>query len=311
MKVFVAGATGAIGKRLIPLLVQAGHQVTGTTRNPGKGEALRNMGAEAVIVEGLDRDAVVQSVLSIRPEVIVHQMTALASMKSLKNFDAEFALTNRLRTEGTENLIAAARAAGVRKIIAQSYTGWPYARQGGRIKTEDDPLDPHPPKAMSESLAAIRKLENLVTTTAGFTGIVLRYGSLYGPGTSTSRDGEIVQLIRQRKFPLAGSGAGVWSFIHVDDAASATLAAVESDARGIFNVVDDDPAEVSVWLPALAERIGAKPPRHVPAWLGRLFVGAAGLSMMTQSRGASNAKAKRVLGWTPKYASWRAGFRSF
>ncbi len=308
MKIFVAGATGAIGKRLVPLLVSAGHQVVATTRNPKKMDALRAQGAEPALMDGLNPEAVMSAVLASRPDAIVHQMTALASMRSLKKFDDEFAVTNRLRAEGTEHLLDAARAAGVRKLVAQSYAGWPTARAGGRVKTEEDPLDPNLPKTMSKAFAAIKKLESLVSQASGVVGTVLRYGSFYGPGTSTSADGEIVQLVRQRKFPVVGSGAGVWSFIHVDDAAEATRLALEKDAPGIYNIVDDNPAEVSVWLPELARAAGAKPPRHIPAWLGRLALGDAGVLMMTEARGASNAKAKRVLGWQPRYADWRDGF---
>ena len=311
MKIFVAGATGAIGKRLVPLLVTGGHQVVGSTRTAGKTDALRSQGAEPVVVDGLNKDAVMQAVTSSRPDVIVHQMTALASMRSLKNFDEEFTITNRLRTEGTEHLVAAAQAAGTRKIVVQSYAGWPIAPEGGRIKTEDDPFDPSPAKTMTKSLAAIRKLESSTINASGVAGTVLRYGSLYGPGTSTFPGGEIVEAVRSRKLPVIGGGAGIWSFIHVDDAAGATRLAIEKDAPGIYNIVDDEPAEVSIWLPELAKTIGAKPPRHIPAWLGRLVIGEAGLSMMTRSRGASNAKAKRVFGWIPVHASWREGFAAF
>jgi nucleoside-diphosphate-sugar epimerase len=272
MRIFVAGATGAIGKRLVPVLVAGGHQVVGTTRTSSKIKQLRAQGAEPVIVDGLQADVIMKTVTSARPDVIVHQMTALASMRSLKHFDDEFALTNRLRTEGTENLLAAAQAAGTRHFVAQSYTGWPSAREGGRIKTEEDPLDSNPPQAMSKSLASIRKLESLVIGAYGINGTVLRYGSLYGPGTSIAQDGEIVQLVRQRKLPLIGGGGGVWSFIHVDDAASATRLAIEREMPGIYNVVDDDPAEVSLWLPELARAIDAKPPYHLPAWLGRFRI---------------------------------------
>ena len=309
MRILLAGATGAIGGQLVPLLVAGGHHIIATTRTPEKLERLRAQGTEPVVVDGLDRDAVMKTVVSSKPDVIVHQMTALASMRSLKHFDDEFAVTNRLRTEGTSHLLAAARAAGTHRLVAQSYAGWTSERRGGRVKTEEDPLDPHPPKAMSRTLAAIRALEHMVLNTSGVTGTVLRYGSLYGPGTSTSDHGEIVELIRQRKFPLVGNGAGVWSFIHVADAARSTELALERDAPGIYNIVDDDPAEVSVWLPYLARAVGAKPPIRVPAWIGRFAVGDAGVSMMTQVRGSSNAKAKHALGWQPEYASWRDGFQ--
>ena len=308
MKIFLAGATGAIGRRLVPLLVSGRHQVVGATRTKSKLDGLRAAGVEPVVVDALDRDAVMQAIGSARPDTIVHQMTALARLRSLKNFDREFALTNRLRTEGTRNLLAAARAMGVRRFIAQSYTGWPNIREGGRVKSEDDPLDPNPPQAARRTFDAIRQLEAMVSGASGMTGIVLRYGSFYGPGTSIAPDGDIGQLVRQRKFPIFGDGAGVWSFTHIDDAASATALAIERGPAGIYNIVDDEPAAVSVWLPELAKTIGAKPPYRLPEWLGRLVIGEAGMSMMTKSRGSSNAKAKRVLGWQPMYPSWRDGF---
>jgi nucleoside-diphosphate-sugar epimerase len=309
MKILVAGATGAVGRRLVPLLVAGGHHVVATTRTPDKLNNLRSMGAEPVLMDGLDREEVLKAVVSSRPDVIVHQMTALASMRSLKKFDEEFALTNRLRTEGTSYLVAAAALAGTRKFVAQSYTGSNNEREGGRVKTEADPLDPHPPFVMTRAFEAIQMLERIVSTTAGLNGMALRYGSLYGPGTSISADGEIVELIRRRKFPLIGNGAGIWSFIHVDDAARATQLAIERGAPGIYNIVDDEPVEVSEWLPDLAQVLGAKPPYRLPAWIGRFAIGEAGVSMMTQARGSSNAKAKRAFGWQPEYASWRDGFR--
>ena len=309
-RIFVAGAAGAIGKRLVPLLVACGHDVVATTRSRGKFDSLRAFGVEPVLMDGLNHDAVMKAVVNSRPDVIVHQMTSLASIGGLRNFDREFAITSRLRTEGTEHLLAASRETGARKFVAQSYAGWPTIREGGRIKTENDPLDPSPPRGMTQALTAIRRLESLVTGAKGIAGIVLRYGGFYGPGTAFALDGTVFGLVRQRKFPLIGDGAGVWSFIHVDDAAVATRLAIERGAAGIYNVVDDDPAEVSVWLPELARILGAKPPRHVPAWLGRLLIGDAGLSMMTRARGSSNAKAKTELNWQPKYASWRGGFRA-
>ena len=230
-------------------------------------------------------------------------------MRSLKRFDDEFAVTNRLRTEGTSHLVAAATVAGARKIVAQSYTGWPNQRQGGRVKTEADPLDSDPPSTMTRTLDAIQTLEHIVLHADALNGIVVRYGSLYGPGTSISCKGEIVEMVRQRKFPLVGNGAGVWSFIHVDDAARATQLAIERGAPGLYNIVDDEPAEVSEWLPELARAVGARPPVRLPAWIGRFAIGEAGVSMMTKIRGSSNAKAKRALGWQPEYASWRDGFR--
>jgi nucleoside-diphosphate-sugar epimerase len=309
MKIFLTGATGAVGRRLVPLLVDDGHQVVATTRTPTKMDQLRAAGAEPVVVDGLDRDAVMKAVLSARPDVVVHQMTALAGMRNLRRFDDEFALTNRLRTEGTDHLLAAALAAGTRRFVAQSYTGWPNERVGGRVKTEEDPLDPDPPEAMKRTLESIRQLEAMVTGASDIAGIVLRYGSSYGPGTSLAPGGDIVELVRRRRFPIFGDGAGVWSFIHIDDAAHATRLAIEGGPAGILNIADDEPAEVSVWLPDLARAVGAKPPYHVPAWLGRMAIGDAGMSMMTKARGSSNAKAKRLLGWMPIHPTWRDGFR--
>jgi 2-alkyl-3-oxoalkanoate reductase len=309
MKILVAGATGAVGSRLVPLLAAGGHHVVATTRTADKLKRLGAAGAEPVLMNGLDRESVMRAVLSARPDVIVHEMTALASMRSLKRFDDEFALTNRLRTEGTSHLVEAAAESGVRKLVAQSYTGWSNQRQGGRVKTETDPFDTDPPASMTKTLAAIQALEHVVLNTSGLNGIALRYGSLYGPGTNISSDGDIVEMIRQRKFPLVGGGAGVWSFIHVDDAARATQLAIERGAPGAYNIVDDEPAEVSEWLPDLAQAVGAKPPLRLPAWIGRFALGDAGISMMTRVRGSANGKAKRAFGWRLEYASWRDGFR--
>jgi nucleoside-diphosphate-sugar epimerase len=312
MRILVAGASGAIGKRLVPLLVEAGHEVVGTTRSPEKVEGLRANGAEPAVVDLLDPEAVAAAVRSGRPEAVVHEATALAgtSLTNMRKFDDEFALTNRLRTDGTDHLLAAARTAGAHRFVAQSFAGWPYAREGGRVKTEADPLDPNPPKAMRRTLAAIRHLEAAVVGAEGIAGVVLRYGALYGPGTSlsTGEDGRYTEVIRKRRFPIVGGGGGVWSFVHVDDAVSATQAAIEHSARGIYNIVDDEPAPVSEWLPALATAVGAKPSRRIPAWLGRLLAGEAALAIMTEARGAANAKAKRELGWQPHYATWRQGF---
>ncbi len=309
MRIFLAGSTGVIGKRLVPILISRGHHVIAATRTPDKVIGLRAAGAEPVVVDALDRNAVMKAITYARPDVIVHQMTALARLGSLKNLDKEFALTNRLRTEGTEYLLAAAREVGARKFVAQSYTGWPNIRQGGRVKTEDDPLDPNPPQTMKRTLAAIAELEAKVAGTSALSGIVLRYGSFFGPGTAIALDGFIVQLVRQRKFPIIGGGGGVWSFVHIDDAASATQLAIEHGPAGIYNIVDDEPAEVAVWLPELASAVDGKPPYHLPAWLARMMVGEAGVSMMTQVRGSSNAKAKQVLGWRPRFPTWRQGFR--
>jgi len=306
MRIFVAGATGAMGKQLVPRLVTAGHQVTGMTRTEAKQNALRALGAEPVIADALDPEQVADVVAQAQPDVIVHQLTAIATL-DLRHFDRDFALTNRLRTEGTDHLLSAGRAVGVERFIAQSYTSWPYARTGGAVKGEDDPLDPTPAREMRESLAAIRHLEAAVTGADWTEGIVLRYGGFYGPGTSMSPGGEQLEMIRKRKFPVVGNGQGMWSFVHIADAAEATVLAVEHGQRGIYNVVDDEPAPVAEWLPAMAESIGAPRPWHVPRFVGRLLAGEAGAVMMTETRGASNAKAKRDLGWEPRHPSWREG----
>jgi nucleoside-diphosphate-sugar epimerase len=302
MRVFIAGAAGVIGQRLIPLLTADGHEVTGSTRASGKAGLIRQLGATPVVVDGLDADGVFNAVREAQPEVIIHEMTALTSMSNLRNFDKVFAVTNQLRTAGTDNLLAAARAAGTSRFIAQSFTCWPNIREGGPVKTEDDPLDPHPPASMTQSLRAIRHVEDAASGFPG--GLALRYGGLYGPGASESMLGPV----RKRLFPVIGSGAGIWTFCHIEDAATATAAAVTQGAPGIYNVVDDDPAPAAEWLPFLATCLGAKPPRHVPTWLGRQLAGDAVVTMMTESRGSSNAKAKRELHWTPRYPSWRDGF---
>jgi nucleoside-diphosphate-sugar epimerase len=302
MRVFVTGATGAIGTRLVPQLAERGHEVIGTSRSAEKAGRLRAHGAEPVVLDVLDRDAVREAVLAARPDAIVHQATALAGMSDLKHFDRAFAETNRLRTEGTDALLAAATEAGVRRFVAQSYAGWPYARDGGPVKTEEDPLDPTPVPAMSETLAAMRHLEEAVV---GAGGLALRYGGFYG-----SPDDAQLELVRKRRLPIVGDGGGIWSFVHLEDAAAATVLALERGEPGIYNVVDDEPAPVREWLPALAATIGAKPPRRVPPWLARFLAGEAGVALMTEIRGASNAKAKRELGWTLRYPSWRQGFRA-
>jgi nucleoside-diphosphate-sugar epimerase len=305
MNIFLAGAGGAVGRSLIPLLRTHGHTVTGTTRSPEKAEALRALGAEPVVLDGLDRAAVLGAVAAARPDAIVHQMTALAGLSDPRRFERAFAATNRLRTEGTEHLLAAARAAGVQRVIAQSYAGWPYARTNGPAKAEDDPLDPHPPKQMRTTLDAIRRQEALVTEAGG---VALRYGGFYGPGTGLAPGGEQWETIHARRFPVVGDGAGVWSFVHIEDAAAATLAALEHWSPGeIYNVVDDEPAPVREWLPAIADAIGAPPPRRIPRWVARLM-GEHVVALMCEVRGASNAKARRELGWTPRWPTWRDGF---
>jgi nucleoside-diphosphate-sugar epimerase len=300
MRVFVTGATGAIGARLVPRLVERGHEVIGTSRSPERADRLRAQGAEPIVLNVLDPEAVREVVAEAKPDAIVHQATALAGLTDFKNVDRGFAETNRLRTAGTDALLAAALEAGVGRFVAQSFAGWPYAREGGPVKTEEDPLDPTPVPTMRETLAAIRHLERAVTDAGG---VALRYGGFYG-----SPDDAQLELVRKRRFPIVGAGGGIWSFVHLDDAAAATVLALERGAPGIYNVVDDEPAPVREWLPALAAAIGAKPPRRFPRWLARLLAGEAGVVLMTEIRGASNAKAKRELGWTPRYDSWREGF---
>jgi nucleoside-diphosphate-sugar epimerase len=302
MKVLVAGATGSVGSRLVPQLVERGHEVVGTSRSASSADRLRALGATPMILDVLDPGATREVVADTMPDAIVHEATALAGKNDLRHFDESFAGTNRLRTDGTDNLIAAARETGVSRLVAQSYAGWTYAREGGPVKSEDDPLDPSPVPEMRETLDAIEHLERRVTDAGG---TVLRYGGLYG-----APDDVQVELVRKRRFPIVGDGGGVWSFVHLDDAASATVLAVEQGDAGIYNVVDSDPAPVSEWLPALAEAVHAKPPRHVPRWLARLVAGDVGVVLMTEVRGASNAKARRDLDWTLRHPSWREGFES-
>ena len=309
MKVFAAGATGAMGRRLVPQLVTMGYEVVAMTRSEQKAGALRAMGAEPVVADALDRDAVVEAVRRAAPQAVIHQLTGLAGAASFKHFDREFALTNRLRTEGTDYLLEGAQAAGARRFIAQSYGNWNYERTGTGLKTEEDPFDPSPPANQVKSLGAIRYVESAVLGAAGIEGVALRYGNFYGPGTGIAADGDIVAQVRKRRLPLVGDGAGVWSFVHIDDAASAAVAALGHGAPGVYNIADDEPAPVAAWLPELAAAVGAKPPRHVPVLIGRLAAGEVGVSMMTRIRGTSNAKARRELGWAPRYPSYREGFR--
>lgn len=300
MRVLVAGASGAIGSRLVPQLIDAGHEVIGSSRSPRNAERVRALGAKPIALDLLDARAVRKAVLASEPDAIVHEATALANVRDLKHFDRTFAQTNRLRTEGTDALLSAAREVGVRRFVAQSYASARYTRDGGPVKSEDDPLDPTPVPAMRESFAAMRHLDEAVTEAGG---IALRYGAFYG----ASNDG-LVEPVRKRQFPIIGEGGGVWSFIHLDDAAAATVLALERGAPGIYNIVDDQPAPLREWLPALADALGAKPPRRFPRWLARLLAGEAVVMMGTESRGASNAKAKRELGWELRYPSWRKGF---
>jgi nucleoside-diphosphate-sugar epimerase len=300
MRVFVAGASGAIGTRLVPQLIDRGHEVIGTFRSPGNAERVRALGAEPIALDLLDARAVRKAVLESGPEAIVHQATALADVRFTRNLDRSFAPTNRLRTEGTDALLAAARQAGVRRFVAQSFASYRYAREGGPVKTENDPLDPNPPAGARQTSATMNHLDQAVMDAGG---TALRYGGFYG----ASSDG-LLEPVRKRQFPVVGDGGGVFSFIHLDDAAAATVLALEHDRAGIYNIVDDEPAPVREWLPLLADVLGARPPRHFPRWLARLVAGEGAVMLGAEARGASNAKAKRELGWTLRYPSWRQGF---
>jgi nucleoside-diphosphate-sugar epimerase len=306
MRIFVAGATGAVGRRLVPRLVRAGHSVVGLTRTPDKAKFIRELGAEPLVGDALDETSVHAAVRAAKPDVIVHELTDLTGATDLRKFDRVFAGSNRLRTSGTDYLLAAGRANGVKRMVGQSYCGWPYARSGGHVKSEEDPLDPHPPQEQRHSLDAIRYLERAITISPGLEGVVLRYGAFYGPGTGML-DNAMIDQVQKRRMPLIGGGTAWWSFIHIDDAAEATACAVER-GLGIYNIADDDPAPVHEWLPALACILGAKPPHRLPAWIARIVAGEHLVIMMTESRAGSNAKAKRELAWHPAHASWRQGF---
>lgn len=301
MRVFVAGASGSIGARLVPQLIEAGHTVIGTYNRPASGQLLRTLGATPVLVDLLDAGAVREAVLESESDAIVHEATALANVSFGRNLDRTFARTNELRTKGTDALLAAAGAAGIHRFIAQSFAPYIYAREGGPIKSEDDPLDPTPPPSMQQTAAAIKHLERVV---ADFGGISLRYGGFYGAANDA-----LIEPVRKRQLPIVGDGSGIFSWIHLEDAAAATVLALHRDGPAIYNIVDDEPAPMHEWVPVLAEALGARPPRHVPIWLARLVAGEAAVVMATQSRGSSNARAKRELGWAPRYASWRQGFR--
>lgn len=309
MRVFVAGSTGAIGKRLVPLLQESGHEVIALSRTAHKAEDLEALGAKVAIADAFDSDLLTATIKRAEPEVIIHELTALGGgVGNFKHLDEQFALTNRLRTEVTDTMLAAARIAGARRFIVQSFCGWPFAREGGPVKSEEDPLDPNPPASFNQTLAAIRYLEDTVRGATDLEALALRYGFFYGPGTAIAEDGPIVELVRKRRLPVVGDGGGIWSFIHIQDAARATVEAVSHGTPGIYNVVDDEPARVSAWLPFLADAVGAKPPWRIPAWLAKVAIGEGGVSMMTQIRGGSNEKAKRELGWRLIYPSWRRGF---
>ena len=309
MRVFVAGSTGVVGESLVPLLVESGHEVIALSRTPQKAKRLEAPGVQVVLADAFDRNGLTAAIKDSEPEVIIHELTALSQgVADFKKLDEQFALTNRLRTEVTDTMLAAARLVGARRFIAQSFCGWPFAREGGAIKTEEAPLDPDPPASFSKTLAAIRYLEDAVRSATDIEALALRYGFFYGPGTAIAKDGPIVELIRKRRLPIVGDGGGIWSFIHIQDVAQATVAAVSRGAAGIYNIVDDEPAPVSEWLPFLADAVGARPPWRIPVWLARFAIGDGGVSMMTQIRGGSNARARRELEWQPIYASWRRGF---
>jgi nucleoside-diphosphate-sugar epimerase len=315
MKVFVAGATGVLGRALVPLLVARGHEVVGMTRSASKQRLVADLGAGPVVADALDPDAVAQAVASAEPEVIVHQLTALSGKLSVRDMrhperSALATMTNRLRTEATDHLVAAGRAVGARRFVAQSFGAFRWARTGGPVLSEADPVDPDPPGAIRPALVGILHVERTVPAIEWGEGIVLRYGGFYGPGTaiSVAPDAPIAAPIRKRLFPIIGGGGGVWSHVHVDDAAAATAIAVERGEAGVYNIADDEPAPVREWLPVLATALNAKPPRRIPRWLGRLAAGEMAALMMTEARGASNEKAKRELDWQLQYPSWRQGF---
>jgi 2-alkyl-3-oxoalkanoate reductase len=315
MRILLAGASGAIGCTLIPLLVREQHEVFGVFRNPSHTELVRSLGATPIVLDVFDGQAVTERIAEIKPEVVLHQLTAIPARIDLRHYTRDFELTNRLRTEGTRNLATAAVQAGVGRFIAQSYCNGTYARSGITLKTEEDHLDPTPPPEMKASFDALEMLEHTVLRERGFTGIVLRYGSFYGPRSSISLgkegapSGSTVEDIRGHKIPIVGQGTGVWSFVHLEDAATATLAALTLARHGIYNIVDDDPASVADWLPYLAECVGAKPPSHVANWMAKMAIGEHAVALMNDIRGVSNAKAKAELQWTLKWPSWRQGFR--
>jgi nucleoside-diphosphate-sugar epimerase len=308
MRIFVAGASGVIGRRLVPMLVDAGHSVVGMTRSAERAEGLRSMGAEPAVCDVYDAEALRRAVAAAQPEVVLHELTDLPQNLDPRRAKEAYARNDRVRREGTSNLVAAAVASGVRRIVAQSIA-FIYRPQGDSVKDENAALWDDAPEPFSHSVAAVRQLEDTVTRADGIEGLVLRYGFFYGPGTAYASDGSLAAMVRKRRFPVLGRGDGVFSYIHIDDAASATVVAVERGAPGIYNIVDDDPAPTRDWLPAYAEALGAKPPRRVPAWIGRLAAGKFTAAIATELRGASNEKAKRELGWQPKYASWRQGFK--
>jgi nucleoside-diphosphate-sugar epimerase len=300
MRVLVVGGSGAIGRRLVPQLADRGHEVIASSRSAGRAGQLRALGAEPIALDVLDAAAVRAAVAAARPEAIVYQATALAGARFSRSLDRTFAPTNRLRTEGTDNLLAVMQEQGVQRFVAQSFAPYRYVRAGGPVKTEDDPLDDHQPASARQTFAAMAHLDQVVLAAGG---VALRYGGFYGDPD------QLNQAVRKRQYPIVGDGAGVMSFIHLEDAAAATAAALDQVGPAVYNITDDEPAAARDWLPVLADALGARPPRHVPTWLARLIMGG-GLAMMTQARGAANAKAKKELGWTLRYPSWRQGFRA-
>jgi nucleoside-diphosphate-sugar epimerase len=310
MRVLVAGASGAVGKQLIPQLALRGHEIAGLVRSATGAGCVAARGATPIVADALNRAEVWKAIGDFRPDAVIHQLTALAANLDMRDFDAAFAQTNRLRTEGTDNLLSAAREFGVRRFVAQSFCGSTYARRGGNVKTEDDPLDPHPPAAFQRTFQAIRYLERVTCEARDVAGVCLRYGFFYGPGTSLSKNGSTIDQIRRRRLPVVGHGNAIWSLIHSADAASACVAALESDAMGYYNVVDDEPVAIGKWLPEFARIIGAKPPFRIPAFVARLMLPEHLFVMMTSLRGASNARFKQTFAWQPSFPTWREGFRA-
>jgi 2-alkyl-3-oxoalkanoate reductase len=309
MRVLVAGAGGVVGRVLVPALLARGHKVLGLVHGKDGASRVHSLGAQPAIADALDGTSIADCVQRFQPDAITHQLTALPASTDLRHFAKVFEQTNRLRTVGLDNLLAAARTVGVQRFVAQSFCGWPNERTGGPVKTENDPLDANPPEQLRSTLAALEHVESTMVTATDVQGCALRYGGFYGPGTFISANGSMVKQVRRRLAPIVGSGAGVWSFLHVDDLAAATVTAIEGDAMGVFNVVDDNPAPVSEWLPALAQAVGAAKPLRMPQLLARLLLPEHLVVMMTSVRGGSNAKFRQAFGWRPKFSSWRDGFR--
>lgn len=308
MRIFIAGATGVLGRSLVQKLLERGHSVVGTSSRTGGLQQLERMGVEPVLMDGLDHDSVLAAVKAAQADVVVNQMTALANVHDYKNFDREFAVTNRLRREGTSYLLEAAKESGASRIVVQSFAGWPLQRGKTSANSEETPFAEDLPAHMQESQNAIRQMEEMVLSSQSPAGVVLRYGFFYGPGTSFDSEGETTQTVRKGGLPIVGGGTAIWSFVHVDDAAEATRISIESGPAGVYHIADDQPVSVSEWVLELARLLHAKPPKKVPAWLAKLFVGESGVYLMTKARGVVNTKAKRVLNWKPVYPDWRQGF---